>query len=146
MVLRAYKGNEASFNKELCLPPQLCRNIEHVWVCIPDERKMKTHMIIRVWRGWADRAKSEDYPDHFRRAVLPDLRATDGFLGATLMRQDEAGHIEFVVMTRWASLDAIRAFAGETLERAVVEPGAVAALERFDETVQHYEVVDAAEG
>ena len=61
------------------------------------------------------------------------------------MRQDRAGQIEFVVMTRWASLEAIRAFAGEALERAVVEPGAVAALERFDETVRHYEAVEAAE-
>jgi hypothetical protein len=102
-------------------------------------------MIIRVWRGWANPARSEDYPDHFRRTVLPELMTRWASLGATLMRQDEAGHIEFVVMTRWASLGAIRAFAGETLERAVVEPGAVAALERFDETVQRYEVVEAAE-
>ena len=102
-------------------------------------------MIIRVWRGWANPAQNEAYPAHFRRAVLPELRATEGFLGATLMRQDRAGEIEFVVMTRWASLEAIRAFAGDALERAVVEPGAVAALERFDETVQHYEVVEAAE-
>jgi heme-degrading monooxygenase HmoA len=102
-------------------------------------------MIVRVWRGWAAQAKSGDYPAHFRRAVLPELRATEGFLGATLMREDRAGEIEFVVMTRWASLDAIRAFAGETLDRAVVEPGAVAALERFDETVRHYDVIDASE-
>jgi heme-degrading monooxygenase HmoA len=102
-------------------------------------------MIVRVWRGWAAPAKSEDYPAHFRRSVLPGLRGTEGFLGAILMRQDDAGLIEFVVMTRWASLDAIRAFAGETPDRAVVEPGAVAALERFDETVRHYEVIEAAE-
>ena len=102
-------------------------------------------MIIRVWRGWANPAKAEDYPAHFRRAVLPELRATNGFLGATLMRRDQPGETEFVVATRWASLDAIRAFAGETLERAVVEPGAIAALVRFDETVLHYEVIEAAE-
>ena len=102
-------------------------------------------MIIRVWRGWADPAKSEDYPAHFRRSVLPELRATEGFLGAALVRRDDAGLIEFVVTTRWVSLDAIRAFAGETLDRAVVEPGAVAALERFEETVRHYEVVQAME-
>jgi heme-degrading monooxygenase HmoA len=102
-------------------------------------------MIIRVWKGWANPAKIEDYPAHFRAVVLPELRATEGFLGATLMRQDQAGRIEFVVMTRWASLDAIRGFAGDALERAVVEPGAVAALERFDETVQHYKIVEAVE-
>jgi heme-degrading monooxygenase HmoA len=102
-------------------------------------------MIVRIWRGWADPAKSEDYPGHFRRSVLPELRATEGFLGAALVRRDDAGLIEFVVTTRWVSLDAIRAFAGETLDRAVVEPGAVAALVRFEETVRHYEVVQAVE-
>ena len=102
-------------------------------------------MIIRVWRGWADPAKSDDNPAHFRRSVLPELRASKGFLGAALVRRDDAGLIEFVVTTRWVSLDAIRAFAGETLDRAVVEPGAVAALERFDETVRHYEVIQAVE-
>lgn len=103
-------------------------------------------MIVRIWKGWANPAQSEAYPAHFHRAVLPDLRATEGFLGAQLLRSDLPGQIEFMVITRWASLDAIRAFAGETLDKAVVEPGAVAALERFDETVLHYEVVDATEG
>ena len=98
-----------------------------------------------MWRGWAPPPKSEDYPAHFRQTVLPELRASEGFLGAALVRRDDAGLIEFVVTTRWASLDAIRAFAGETLDRAVVEPGAVAALERFDETVRHYEVIQVVE-
>jgi heme-degrading monooxygenase HmoA len=69
----------------------------------------------------------------------------EGFLGATLTRQEENGRIEFLVMRRWASLDAIRAFAGDMLERAVVEPGAVAALESFDKTVSHYEVIENVE-
>jgi heme-degrading monooxygenase HmoA len=103
-------------------------------------------MIVRIWKGWANPAKSEAYPTHFHRAVLPDLRVTAGFLGAQLVRRDLAGQIEFMVITRWASLDAICAFAGETLDKAVVEPGAVAALERFDETVLHYEVIDTSEG
>ena len=106
---------------------------------------IETHMIIRIWRGWANRAKAGDYPAHFRQTVVPELRATEGFLGAALVRRDDAGLIEFVVTTRWVSLDAIRAFAGETLDRAVVEPGAVAALERFEETVRHYEVIQAVE-
>lgn len=38
-------------------------------------------------------------------------------------------------------MDAIRAFAGDDVESAVVEPEAVAALVSFDRTVQHYEVV-----
>lgn len=39
-------------------------------------------------------------------------------------------------------MDAICAFAGELVSRAVVEPDAVAALVSFDEAVQHYQVVE----
>jgi hypothetical protein len=40
-------------------------------------------------------------------------------------------------------MDAIRAFAGSNPEKAVVEPAAIAALTDFDQTVRHYEVLDA---
>jgi hypothetical protein len=39
---------------------------------------------------------------------------------------------------------AIRAFAGRAIERAVVEPGAVAALTRYERTVRHYAIVSDA--
>jgi Ethanolamine utilization protein EutJ (predicted chaperonin) len=39
-------------------------------------------------------------------------------------------------------MDAIRAFAGMDVEKAVVEPGAVAALMEFDSRVRHYDVVE----
>jgi len=46
------------------------------------------------------------------------------------------------VLTRWRSMDAIRAFAGKDVEQAVVEPAAVAALIEFDSRVRHYGVVE----
>jgi hypothetical protein len=51
--------------------------------------------------------------------------------------------IEFLVLTLWESMEAIRAFAGDQPELAVVEPEARAALVRFDSTVAHYEVLAA---
>lgn len=98
-------------------------------------------MIVRAWRGRAALTKPQAYPDHFNRNVLPELRGIAGFKGASLLREDRADHIEFLVLTRWESLDAIRSFAGEDISRAVVEPEAVAALESFDSRVNHYAVV-----
>ncbi len=46
------------------------------------------------------------------------------------------------VVTRWDSLESIRSFAGSDIERAVVEPGAAAALVEFDARVRHYEVLE----
>jgi heme-degrading monooxygenase HmoA len=51
--------------------------------------------------------------------------------------------VEFLVLTLWESMEAIRAFAGDQPERAVVEPEARAALVRFETTVAHYEVLAA---
>ena len=50
--------------------------------------------------------------------------------------------IEFLVLTKWQSMDAIRAFAGDDVGKAVVEAGAVAALVDFDDRVQHYETIE----
>lgn len=100
-------------------------------------------MIIREWRARAETARSDAYPKHFRDMVAPELRNISGFLGAHLsQRLVEGDQLEFVVLTRWQSMDSIRDFAGEAVEQAKVEPGAAAALLSYDDTVRHYEVME----
>src|SRR5215218_3245397 len=101
-------------------------------------------MIARRWRGWAsDQAGADAYESHFAGSVRPALEATDGFVGATLERVEEAGgRVEIVVVTRWRSLEGIRSFAGEDIEAAVVEPEARAALADFDARVRHIDLRD----
>jgi heme-degrading monooxygenase HmoA len=98
-------------------------------------------MIIREWRGRAAGSNPHGYPHHFHNSVVPELLRTPGFLGAQLSKRDVGNEIEFQVVTRWDSIDAIKGFAGTDIERAVVEPGAVAELISFDPTVMHYEVL-----
>jgi mannose-6-phosphate isomerase-like protein (cupin superfamily) len=101
-------------------------------------------VIARRWRGWADGpANADSYVAHFEGSVRPRLEATDGFLDATLERvESDGGPIEIVVVTRWASMDAIRSFAGDDLDVAVVESEARAALDDFDTRVHHIELRD----
>jgi heme-degrading monooxygenase HmoA len=108
---------------------------------IPHQIQGGAFMIVRVWRGRAPSSNPLAYGEHFRRRVLPELERIEGFLGASLLRQIGSDDVEFLVLTRWASMDAIRAFAGDDVERAVIEPDAIAALVSFDRTVRHYEVV-----
>jgi heme-degrading monooxygenase HmoA len=98
-------------------------------------------MIVRSWRGRAAKGNTA-YIDHFRRNVMPELREIEGFLGASLLREDRADEIEFLVLSRWASMDAVRAFAGVDVAHAVVETEAITALKDYDRTVHHYEVVE----
>jgi heme-degrading monooxygenase HmoA len=99
-------------------------------------------MIVRTWRAHAASSNSLAYVAHFRRDVVPTLRRVTGFLGATLLTADHGDVVEFLVLTRWTSIEAIRGFAGDDVERAVVDPDAVAALVSFDRTVHHYEVLE----
>ena len=101
-------------------------------------------MIVRSWHGRAAATNQNAYIEHFRRNVLPELREIEGFLGASLLKTNLGEDVDFLVLTRWTSMDAIRAFAGEDVEKAVVEPQAIAALLNFDRTVQHYEVMEEA--
>ena len=99
-----------------------------------------------IARRWTARAKGPEQADayvaHFEGEVRPQLESTEGFLGATLERIPDDGEAEIVVVTRWESIEAIRAFAGEDVDLAVVEPEARAVLSKFDSRVRHIELAD----
>jgi mannose-6-phosphate isomerase-like protein (cupin superfamily) len=100
-------------------------------------------MVARRWTALAEGSvQSDAYVEHFERTVRPHLDHIDGFLGATVERVEADDGIEIVVVTRWESLDAIRAFAGQDIDRAVVEPEARAVLSRYDSRVRHIELAD----
>ena len=95
-----------------------------------------------ILRQWSARTRPEQWPRYqayFSRRVLPELRAVEGFLGATLLARHVRDNVEILVETSWRSLDSIRAFAGADLEAAVVSDEAAAMLTEFDGRVRHYE-------
>jgi heme-degrading monooxygenase HmoA len=98
-------------------------------------------VIARIWRGWAPPAAADDYQRHYQAEVTEHLRAVSGFRGARLLRQDEGREIMFTSITFFSSLDAVRGFAGDDYEQAVVEDTARQALSHWDEQVSHHEVV-----
>ena len=98
-------------------------------------------MIARVWRGRSTIAQADGYERHAKEMVFPSLRGIPGHRGAYLLRRETDGGIEFLVLTLWDSIEAVRGFAGEDVESAVVEPQARAVLEDFDRFVRHFDVV-----
>ena len=94
-------------------------------------------MIARIWRGVAaDPAGAQAYLRHLDGNVLPALKSIAGYREVRVLRRNQ----EFLVVTFWDSMEAIRRFAGEDPERAVVEPEARAVLKEYDDFVTHYEV------
>jgi heme-degrading monooxygenase HmoA len=99
-------------------------------------------MISRIWHGWTDPANADAYEEMLRSVVLPGIsERVDGYLGVYLLRRDHEQEVEFVTVMMFASYDAVRSFAGDEYERAVIEPEAERLLSRFDRRVAHYETV-----
>ena len=98
-------------------------------------------MIARLWHGWAKPENADGYEELLRSEVLPGIHRLGGHRGAYLLRRKRDGRVEFVTMTLFDDLDAVRAFAGDDYEAAVVPPAARALLDEFDERSEHFEVV-----
>lgn len=97
-------------------------------------------MIARVWKGYAAPEKAPLYLEHLRHNVFPELEQIDGYRGANVLQKTENGEVEFIVLTYWQSMDAIRQFAGADAAVAVVAPAAQAILRAYDATVTHYDM------
>jgi heme-degrading monooxygenase HmoA len=100
-------------------------------------------VIARFWSAQTTPAQAPAYIEHLKTKVLPILQKVDGYGGATLLKREETDTVEIIVITQWSSVDAIRGFAGDDLEEAVVADEAAALLTRFDRRVRHYDIVIA---
>lgn len=103
-------------------------------------------MISRIWHGWTTRHNADAYEALLREEIFVGIkdREIEGFRSIQLLRRDLGDEVEFVTIMEFDSLDAVKAFAGEDYEAAVVPPKARAVLSRFDARSQHYEVrIDA---
>jgi antibiotic biosynthesis monooxygenase (ABM) superfamily enzyme len=99
-------------------------------------------MISRVWHGWTTPGNADAYEALLKEEIFVGIAAREivGYRGIHLFRRDLGGEVEFVTVMWFDSLEAVRAFAGEAYEVAVVPPKARALLSRFDARSQHYEV------
>lgn len=99
-------------------------------------------MIARIWHGWATHENADAYEELLKSEVFVGIgeRRIPGYRGIHLLRRDVADGVEFVTVMWFDGLDAVRGFAGEDYEVAVVPPKARALLSRFDARSQHYEL------
>ena len=106
-------------------------------------------MIARLWHGWTKPEHADSYEALLRDEMFPSIRQVEGSKGAYLLRRadkaDDKAEVEFVTITLFASLDAVRRFAGENYESAVLHPKAHALLSHYDARSEHYEVRIAPE-
>lgn len=103
-------------------------------------------MIARVWSGAVRTKDADAYAASMERTGVRDLAATPGNEGVYMLRRADGDRTIFTMVSMWTSLEAIRAFAGEDVERAVYYPLDEAYLLHRTASVTHYEVAASAVG
>ena len=102
-------------------------------------------MIARIWQGVVRMEDADEYAAYIRDTGFTEYAETSGNRGAWMLRRDAGDRTEFITLSLWDSLDAIRAFAGDDIEAAVLYPEDARYL-LGESTVTHYQVVDQVEG
>ncbi len=99
-------------------------------------------MIARIWHGWTTPGYADKYESLLKEEIFVGIqnRRIRGFKNIQLLRRESDAEVEFVTIMKFDSLDAVREFAGEDYEAAVVPEKARAVLSRFDKRSQHYEI------
>ena len=99
-------------------------------------------MIVRIWHGWTTPDNADEYEALLKEEIFVGIqnRHIRGFKSIQLLRREVSEEVEFVTIMLFDSLNAVREFAGEDYEVAVVPEKARAVLSRFDERSQHYEI------
>ncbi len=99
-------------------------------------------MISRIWHGYTTPENADVYEGLLKEEIFIGIkdRNIQGFREIQLFRRNIGDEVEFITVMWFDSLDAVRVFAGEDYEAAVVPPKARAVLKRFDARSQHYDV------
>ena len=101
-------------------------------------------MIARIWQGAVRREDGDAYAEYIDRTGIKEYAETPGNRGAWMLRRDTGDRTEFLTLSFWESVDAIRAFAGDDVEAAVYYPEDDRYLIERGPTVDHYEIVATA--
>jgi len=99
-------------------------------------------MTARMWHGRTKASDADRYLEFLNRSGIPDYRKTPGNRGAWVLRKIEGNVAHFITLTFWESRDAIKAFAGEDIERARYYPEDKNFLLEFEPGVMHYEIFE----
>jgi heme-degrading monooxygenase HmoA len=99
-------------------------------------------MIARVWHGWTAPGNADTYESLLKNEIFAGIlaRGIGGFRRIHLLRRATGAEVEFVTIMEFDSLEAVRRFAGDDHEAAVVPPQARAVLSHFDARSQHDEM------
>ena len=99
-------------------------------------------MIARIWRGWTRSWDADAYARHLTATVIPQCRSDPGTRAAYVLRRGDGDRTEFVMITLWDSLAAMRAFTGENGKPPPLTAEDARFLIDGAPVIMHYETID----
>jgi heme-degrading monooxygenase HmoA len=102
-------------------------------------------MIARIWRGITHKEMADAYLACLNQNGLADYAKTPGNRGVTVLRRVQGEHCEFMLISLWDSMSAVREFAGVNPEKPVYYPEDAQYLLEMEPLVHHYEVAQRIE-
>jgi heme-degrading monooxygenase HmoA len=101
-------------------------------------------MIARIWKGAVRNEDADEYVRYIEGTGLAGYAETPGNRGAWMLRREVGELTEFITLSFWESLDAVKAFAGDDYETAVYYPEDDRFLVERADVCEHYEVAAQA--
>ncbi len=99
-------------------------------------------MIARIWQGRTRPGMGKAYHSYLEETGLKEYRETEGCREVLVLTREIDDVTEYVLVTLWDDMDAVRRFAGPEPERAVYYPEDDRYFPEHERTpyVRHYEV------
>jgi heme-degrading monooxygenase HmoA len=79
-------------------------------------------MIARIWQGRTRPGMGQAYMSYLEQTGLKQYRETKGCKDVLVLTRETDGTTEYLLLTLWEDLDAVRRFAGPEPEKAVYYP------------------------
>jgi antibiotic biosynthesis monooxygenase (ABM) superfamily enzyme len=101
-------------------------------------------MIARIWHGYTSIENAPKYENVLVHEVIPSIedKKIEGFRNISILKRTLKDEIEFITIMRFDNLECIKNFMGDDYEQSYVPERARLVLSRFDDTAQHYEIID----
>lgn len=96
-------------------------------------------MIVRIFCAKVRKGKEKELLQAVERVAIPLVKSQKGMLQHYAGKPTASNANEFVMVTVWENLDALKKFAGEDWEKAVIPKEELELLE--SSLVHHYEVI-----
>ena len=97
-------------------------------------------MIARVWHGSTSRTNQAAYLGYLKKTAIKEFKRVKGNVGGLILVRESDETTEFLVISLWSSMSAIRRFAGKDPNKPVYLMGDSEYLLRLTSVVKHYKV------